>query len=279
MPDVTEADDRGAREALGALDGVLAGIAGAVVAVSGGVDSAVVLAAAVRVVPRVVAATGTSVAYAARDLEQARTLAGRLGVAHVAVPTRETTDPRYAVNSPQRCLHCKHELYGKLEEVARERGLDTILDGTHRGDLGDFRPGLEAARRLGVRSPLREAGLDKPQVRAVARLLGLEVWDRPASPCLASRFPYGEAITPEKLGMVDRAEQVLRELGFSELRVRHHGNVARLEVPPLDMPRLVELAGEVVPALKQLGYAYVAMDLQGFRSGSLNEVLPVRPAG
>lgn len=251
----------------------LADLPSAVVAVSGGVDSAVVLAAAVRSLPVVVAATGTSVAYAQEDLRAAADLAAALGVEHVAIQTRETTDPRYAVNEPSRCFHCKGELYGRLRALAAARGLGAILDGTHAEDAADFRPGMRAAEASGVRSPLREAGIGKGEIRALARFLGLSIWNKPASPCLASRFPYGEAITAEKLGMVDRAEGLLRDLGFREFRVRHHGNTARIEVPPAEMPRLLGLAARVVPAFKGIGYAYVALDLQGFRSGSLNEVL------
>lgn len=262
------------QDALRRLEAVLGGTASAVVALSGGVDSAVVLAVAARVIPLVLAATGTSVAYAQDDLRAAAEVAARVGVEHVTVDTRETTDPRYAVNAPTRCFHCKGELYGRLGELAAARDLEAVFDGTHAGDATDFRPGIQAALQRGVRSPLREAGLTKPEIRALARFLQLPVWDRPASPCLASRFPYGETITAEKLGMVDRAEAALRRLGFRELRVRHHGTVARVEVPPADMPRLLAAAAEVVAALKEAGYAYVAMDLQGFRSGSLNEVLP-----
>jgi uncharacterized protein len=261
------------RAALAALEDVLRGVPSAVVAVSGGVDSAVVLAAAARVIPVVVAATGTSPAYAGEDLRAAAALAASLGLPHVSLRTRETTDPRYAVNRPDRCFHCKTELFARLAEVAAERGLAAILDGTHAEDAADFRPGQRAAGLQGVRSPLREAGLGKAAVRAVARLLDLPVWDRPASPCLASRFPYGEAITVEKLGMVERAEAFLREQGFRDVRVRHHGNVARIEVPQAEMPRLLASAARAVEALRALGYAYVTLDLQGLRSGSLNEVL------
>ena len=255
------------------LEAVLQGIPSAMVAVSGGVDSAVVLAVAAQVVPRVVAASGTSVAYAAEDLAAARALAARLGVEHVEVPTRETTDPRYAVNAPSRCFHCKSELYGKLLVEAAQRGLAVLLDGAHAGDLGDFRPGMRAADALGVRSPLREAGLFKTDVRSIARSLGLPIWDKPASPCLASRFPYGEMITAEKLSMVERAEAHLHELGWREVRVRHHGNLARIEVPPAELPRLLEQADGIAAFLRRLGYLYVAVDLQGFRSGSLNATL------
>jgi len=265
--------------ALGRLREVLSSIPSAVVAVSGGVDSAVVLAAAAGVIPVVVAATGTSPAYRREDLEAAQALARRLGVEHVALPTREVGDPRYAVNTPDRCFFCKTELYTKLRALADARGIVAILDGTHAGDATDFRPGMRAAAELAVRSPLREAGLDKPAIRAVARHLGLPVWDKPASPCLASRFPYGEAITLDKLEMVDRAEAYLRSLGFRILRVRHHGDEARIEVPPPDMPRLLELAPKVVRHLRDLGYTYVSMDLQGFRSGALNEALAARRAG
>lgn len=249
------------------------GIRSAVVAVSGGVDSAVVLAVATRVVPTVIAATGTSAAYSEEDMRAAEEVARRVGVPHVKVATRETSDPRYAVNTPTRCFHCKTELYGCLADLAAERELETILDGTHAGDTGDFRPGMRAGTERGVRSPLREAGLGKPEVRAIARLLDLPIWDKPASPCLASRFPYGEVITVEKLGMVDRAERLLREMGLRQLRVRHHGNLARIEVASGDMARVLELAPQISAALRAVGYAYITMDLQGFRSGALNEVL------
>jgi len=255
------------------LEGTMRGIPSAVVALSGGVDSALVTAVAARVIPRVLAVTATSAAYAQADLEAARAVCRQIGVPHATVRTRELADPRYAVNQPTRCLHCKTELYTVLAELARQRSYAVILDGTHRGDLGDFRPGLAAAQSLGVRSPLREAGLDKPAIRKVARSLGLTVWDRPASPCLASRFPYGEVLTVEKLAMVEQAEAALRGLGFHELRVRHHGTVARIEVPPHDMAHLLEVASQVVQALRAVGYAYVSLDLSGLRSGSLNEVL------
>ncbi len=277
-------------EAIGEVDGaaalsrlrrVLGTLESAVVAVSGGVDSAVVLAAAAGVIPRLVAATGTSVAYARADMEAAAAVARRVGVEHVTVATRETDDPRYAVNTPNRCFFCKTELYGRLRELAAARGLQAVLDGSHADDPADFRPGLRAAQDLGVRSPLREAGVVKAEVRAIARLLGLPIWDKPASPCLASRFPYGEAITAEKLAMVDRAEAWMRAHGFRDVRVRHHGTVARIEVPAADMPRVLQRAAEVVQAVRAAGYAYVSLDLQGLRSGSLNEVLPpeVRAAG
>ena len=271
MAVIEEAPDGAA--ALGALEKAMAGIRSAVVAVSGGVDSAVVLAAAARVIPTVVAATGTSAAYAESDMRAAVDIARQVGVPHVAVATRETSDPRYAVNAPTRCFHCKTELYGCLASLAAERGLETILDGTHAGDASDFRPGTRAGAERGVRSPLREAGLAKPEVRAIARHLGLPIWDKPASPCLASRFPYGEVITVEKLGMVDRAEAFLRGRGLRELRVRHHGNLARIEVAPADMARVLELAPQISAALHEIGYAFVTLDLRGFRTGALNEVL------
>ncbi len=273
---VAEAAQAAGPDARTRLEAVLRGIPSAMVAVSGGVDSAVVLAVAARVIPRVVAATGTSVAYAARDLDAARDLAAQLGVEHLRVATRETTDPRYAVNAPARCFHCKTELYGKLTAEAARRGLSVLLDGAHADDLGDFRPGMRAADDLGVRSPLREAGLRKADVRAIAQGLGLAVWDKPASPCLASRFPYGEAITAEKLSMVEQAEAYLHELGWREVRVRHHGNLARIEVPPTDLQGVLEQAAGITAFLRRLGYLYVTVDLQGFRSGSLNAELTPR---
>lgn len=257
------------------LEDTLRSIPSAIVAFSGGVDSAVVTAVAARVIPRLLAVTAASPAYAQADIRAATELCARLGIAHETIQTRETDDERYAVNQPTRCFHCKTELYGKLDVLRRERGMEAVLDGTHAGDLSDFRPGMAAADQWRVRSPLREANLDKPAIRAIAQLLNLRIWNKPASPCLASRFPYGETITIEKLSRVERAEAFLHAQGFGELRVRHHGNVARIEVAPQAMPQILERAQAIVDAFREIGYAYVALDLAGFRSGSLNEVLSV----
>ncbi len=250
-------------------------IPSAVVAFSAGVDSTCVLALAVRVLgcERVVAAVGVSPSLPERELAEARELAGRLGVELVEVATCEMEDPRYVRNGPDRCFWCKTELFTRLTELAHSRGLAAVLCGNNADDAGDYRPGLEAGRKLGVRSPLMDAGLTKADVREVLRLLGLETWRKPAMACLASRLPYETAVTPERLGRVERAESALRDLGFPACRVRDHGPVARIEVPPGRMDDLLAARQRVVDALKQAGYAYVAMDLAGYRTGSMNEVL------
>jgi uncharacterized protein len=248
-----------------------------VVAFSGGVDSTLLLHAAHEALgDRVIAATGLSATYAAEEMDDAKRLAAAIGVEHVLVATAELTDPRYASNSHQRCFFCKNELYSRLAELAAARSFAQVVDGSNADDLGDFRPGLRAARQLGVRSPLQEVDLTKREVRALSAQVGLPTWDKPAVACLSSRFAYGDPITVEKLRQVATAERGVRALGFRGFRVRHHDTVARLEVPAEQMAAALAQADAIVAAVRAAGYQYVALDLDGYRSGSMNEVLNAR---
>jgi len=266
----------GLDEKLACLKERIGGLNSAVVALSGGIDSSFLLHVCREVLgDRVLAVTSTSVTTPATDLEDAMAVAGSLSVRHVLIETRELDNPAYTENSPTRCYHCKQELYGKIREVARREGFEHVLDGSNRDDEGDHRPGMDAARELEVSSPLRDAGLGKEEIRTLAERLGMWIWDKPASACLSSRFPYGTKITREDIVRVGEAEQFLRDLGFEAFRVRHHGTTARLEVPPSQIPLAVRdgIRDRILSRLKSLGYVYVALDLEGYRSGSMNEAL------
>lgn len=247
------------------------------VAFSGGGDSTLLLhAARESLADGAVAATGLSQTYADEEMQEAKLIAAEIGAEHLVVSTMELTDPRYADNSHQRCFFCKSELYNRLNTVARERNLKVVIDGSNADDGGDFRPGMRAARELGVRSPLQEVDLSKDEIRAISAAIGLRTWDKPAVACLSSRFAYGDPITVEKLKRVAAAETGLRGLGFRGFRVRHHGTVARLEIAPEQMAEAFARAPELTAVVKQAGYQYVTIDLDGYRSGSMNEVLHAR---
>lgn len=259
-----------------ALRRTLQEMGGVVIAFSGGVDSTLLLSVAAEVLgDRVLAVTACSETYSPEELEFAREVARSLGVRHLVRETSELAIPEFSGNPVNRCYYCKRELFGTLLEVAAQEGLPWVADGAQADDMGDHRPGLVAGKELGVRSPLMEAGLTKTDLRELSRRRGLPAWDRPAMACLASRFPYGQEITVEKLSQVAAAERLLRARGFVQVRVRHHGEVARLEVSPVDVARLVAepLRSEVIAALKALGFTYVAVDLEGYRQGSMNEAL------
>jgi len=262
-------------ERLRELEAIVAPYGSALVAFSGGVDSSLALAVAARALPKgkVLAVTSNNETYLPSELGLAREFAASLGVEHLVVNTRELDDPNYASNPTNRCYFCKSTLYSDLAELAAERGYACVVDGANKDDEGDYRPGRKAARELGVVSPLSVAGVGKAEVRELAKYLGLPSWDKPALACLSSRFPYGQEITPEKLSQVARAEEFLRKEGFQQVRVRHHGEIARLEVGPEEMERAFALRDEISAELKDAGFLYVTLDLAGYRSGSLNAAL------
>jgi pyridinium-3,5-biscarboxylic acid mononucleotide sulfurtransferase len=247
-----------------------------IVAFSGGADSAYLAYVAHNELgDRALAVTGDSASYPTFQRELADRLTKQFGIHHQIVFTEEFEDTNYTSNPPNRCYYCKNELYTKLAELAQTLGFAIICDGSNADDAGDYRPGRQAAREIGVRSPLEESGLTKAEIRELSRRAGLPTWNEPASACLSSRVPYGQVVTIEKLSMVDKAEIALKELGFRQVRVRHHGEVARIEVAEEELPRALdsEMAGRMSAALKALGFRYVALDLEGYRTGSLNEVL------
>lgn len=266
----------GKRDALLALVG---GYESCAVAFSGGVDSAVAAQAAFLALgDRAVAVTGVSPSLAAGELQAAVDLAAHIGIRHQVLSTEEFADPNYLRNAPDRCFHCKTELYTQLTGLAERLGVRVIVNGLNSDDRGDYRPGLTAAANHNVRSPLLECGLTKDDVRRLAADWGLPVWDKPASPCLSSRVAYGEQVTPERLAMIDRAEQFLRQRGLREVRVRYHkGDLARIEVASADVARLAqdEFRAALVEQLRSLGFKFVTLDLEGFRSGSLNQLVGV----
>jgi pyridinium-3,5-biscarboxylic acid mononucleotide sulfurtransferase len=247
------------------------------VAFSGGVDSALLLKASVLALgERAIAATGLSETYAPEEMEEARSVAAEIGAVHVMVRTMELTDPRYANNSHQRCFFCKTELYTQLQAYAKQHGFAAVVDGTNADDLGDFRPGIRAANQLGVRSPLQDVGLTKQEIRDLSLWLALPTWDKPAAACLSSRFAYGDPITVEKLSQVARAESHIRRLGYRGFRVRHHDEIARIEMPIDQLADAVVDREEIARGVREAGYRYVTIDLEGYTSGRMNEGLNAR---
>lgn len=257
---------------------LLRGYGRCVIAFSGGLDSALLAKAAVLALgDAATAVTGVSASLAAGELDQCRELARTIGIRHEVVHTGELDNPDYRRNEADRCYHCKIELFARVEAIARQCGTTIVLDGSNRDDRGEHRPGMLAAQRQNVRSPLAECGFTKAEIRLLAAHWELSVWDKPATPCLSSRIAYGEEVTTERLAMIDQAERFLRQHGFRPLRVRYHrGDVARIEASADALAALAAepLRSEAVAFLKSLGFKFVSLDLEGFRSGSLNAVLP-----
>jgi pyridinium-3,5-biscarboxylic acid mononucleotide sulfurtransferase len=272
-----DADSLERKEA--ALDSALRELPSLIVAYSGGVDSAYLAYAAHRALSdAVLCVTADSPSYPERHRTVARQVAAQFGFNHLIIRTSEMARPEYRANPANRCYYCKHELYTHLSSIARERGIPAIADGSNADDRGDYRPGRQAAREFGVRSPLDEAGLTKDEIRELSRRSGLPTWDEPASACLSSRIPYFSEVTDEKLRMIERAETVLRSLGFRICRVRHHDTIARLELGRGEIARALEpdTADTIDRELRAIGYAHVTVDLRGYRLGSLNDALRLR---
>lgn len=253
------------------LQKVIQDYGSAVIAFSGGVDSSFLAKVVYEVLKdRCLAVTAISPTIPEREIFQARKVAEEIGIPLEFIHSNELANEKFIHNSPERCYYCKHEIFGKIKELAQSRGYSYVLDGSNFDDLKDYRPGMRALAQLGIQSPLKEAQLTKEEIRVLSKSMGLSTWDKPSYACLASRFPYGQTITKEKLAMVEQAENFLQDLGFRQLRVRHHDNLARIELEKSFLGEAMEKAELIVQKFKEIGYTYVALDLEGYRTGSMN---------
>ncbi|MHB1126783.1 MAG: ATP-dependent sacrificial sulfur transferase LarE [Bacillota bacterium] len=266
-----------AADKLKKLRNILTDMESVLIAYSGGVDSTFLLRVAQDVLgENAVAVTACSETYTSEEYEEAVQVANMIGAEHITIETQELLNEKFANNPPDRCYYCKTELFSKMVSMAEEKRIRYVVDGANYDDAGDFRPGLQAGAELGVRSPLREAGLTKKEIRQLSQDYSLPTWDKPSAACLSSRFPYGHRITTEKLNQIAMAEKFLKGKGFKQLRVRHHETIARIEVPQENFREIMvpDTLAEIVSTLKGFGFTYVTLDLEGLRSGSMNEVLP-----
>lgn len=261
-------------EKLERLKGYIRGLEKLAIAFSGGVDSSFLLKVAHMVLgDNAIAITVNGAIHPDWEIEEAKEIANNIGVRHIVVDIDIFKDENIVNNPPDRCYHCKLTVFSLIKEVAKSYGIDNVADGSNVDDIGDYRPGMKALKELKILSPLKEVGLSKSEIRKLSRELGLPTWNKPALACLATRIPYNTKITREALSMIDSGEYFLRGLGFNQVRLRHMGNLAKIEVLPEDMPRLIELREEIIQKLKEIGYTYITVDLEGYTTGSMNRTI------